>query len=320
MGNFLDKPITAKDLHRVEGNGLVAGAAGMQGWRATMEDAHALSTSIDGLPGWSWFAVFDGHGGSKVAAECARSLLKSITSSSAFGVTTTRATEDGIRAGFLRLDKAMSSDPMITGDSSGATAITALISPTHIFIGNCGDSRAVIVRGGKKIFASKDHKPENSEERRRIEKAHGTVFNRRVNGDLAVSRALGDFSFKSQPQFAQEDQMVSCMPDVTVFERKDDDDFIILACDGLWDVVSSEDAGAFVVAKVSDGRSDMAELAAVMCDDAMAVGSRDNISVMIVAFKAGIARAGGKSKAAAGAGAKSSAAAGAGAGAKDEKK
>jgi protein phosphatase 1B len=97
-------------------------------------------------------------------------------------------------------------------DHSGSTAITALVTPTHVFVGNCGDSRAILVRGGNAVEMSIDHKPYLPAETARIEAAGGTVAMRRVNGDLAVSRALGDFVYKQGRDIRAEAQQVSAEP------------------------------------------------------------------------------------------------------------
>ena len=81
-------------------------------------------------------------------------------------------------------------------DKSGTTAVCAMISPSHIFVANCGDSRAVLCRREGIRFSTQDHKPINPTEKERIQKAGGSVMIQRVNGSLAVSRALGDFEYK----------------------------------------------------------------------------------------------------------------------------
>lgn len=120
-----------------------------------------------------------------------------------------QATDDGsdhsleriksnIREAFLKLDEKMKSLPEVESgeDISGSTAVACLISPTHLFFANCGDSRAVLSRNGQAIFSTKDHKPVNPQERERIQAAGGSVMIQRVNGSLAVSRALGDYQYK----------------------------------------------------------------------------------------------------------------------------
>jgi serine/threonine protein phosphatase PrpC len=108
-------------------------------------------------------------------------------------------------------------------DRSGSTAITAFVTPTHIIVGNCGDSRSVLVRGNKAVAMSEDHKPTNASEEQRIVKAGGTVTMRRVNGDLAVSRALGDFLYKAQSDLPAVAQQVSAEPEIRIEDRTDQD-------------------------------------------------------------------------------------------------
>lgn len=81
-------------------------------------------------------------------------------------------------------------------DKSGSTAVCVLISPNHFFIANCGDSRAVLCRKGVPAVCTLDHKPTVPAEKKRIQDAGGSVMIHRVNGSLAVSRALGDFEYK----------------------------------------------------------------------------------------------------------------------------
>lgn len=81
-------------------------------------------------------------------------------------------------------------------DRSGTTAVCAFISPRFIYIANCGDSRAVLCRQGEPVFSTQDHKPGLPSEMDRIVKAGGSVMIARVNGSLAVSRALGDYDYK----------------------------------------------------------------------------------------------------------------------------
>lgn len=88
--------------------------------------------------------------------------------------------------------------PVVNGeDKSGSTAVCTLISPTHFYIANCGDSRAVLCRNGEAAVCTMDHKPTVAAEKKRIQDAGGSVMIHRVNGSLAVSRALGDFEYKS---------------------------------------------------------------------------------------------------------------------------
>ena len=96
---------------------------------------------------------------------------------------------------------------------------------------------ANVTRDDLSLRLSKDHKPYHEEEKQRIIKAGGIVFNGRVNGDLAVARAFGDFAYKQRADLPAEEQEVSCQPDVLVRERSQGDNYIVFACDGIWDAI-----------------------------------------------------------------------------------
>ena len=109
-----------------------------------------------------------------------------------------------------------------------------------------GDSRAIASVRGRVQNLSYDHKPNNETETKRILAAGGWVEYNRVNGNLALSRALGDFVFKKNEKKKAEEQIVTAYPDVDVKELTSDHEFILLACDGIWDVLSNEEVLDFV--------------------------------------------------------------------------
>jgi protein phosphatase 1B len=256
MGAFLDKPKTDKQTESGSGNGVRYAVSSMQGWRVEMEDAHCATIGLPGaLRDWSFFAVFDGHAGARVSAYCAEKMLEAITTNDDFcgkcenGKDPTRdEVESGIKTGFLWLDEQLRMLPEILAgeDKSGSTAVCALLSPQQIFLANCGDSRAVVSRDSRVTLATYDHKPTNPLEKERIQNAGGSVMIQRVNGSLAVSRALGDFEYKNVPDRGPCEQLVSPEPEVFVEERTPADEFLILACDGIWDVMSNEELCEFV--------------------------------------------------------------------------
>uniref|UniRef100_A0A0D9WH97 protein-serine/threonine phosphatase n=1 Tax=Leersia perrieri TaxID=77586 RepID=A0A0D9WH97_9ORYZ len=119
-------------------------------------------------------------------------------------------------------------------DHVGSTAVVAVVGPTRVVVANSGDSRAVLCRAGVPVPLSVDHKPDRPDELERIKSAGGRVIywdGARVLGVLAMSRAIGDGYLKPY---------VTSEPEVTVTERSDDDECLILASDGLWDVVTNE--------------------------------------------------------------------------------
>lgn len=118
-------------------------------------------------------------------------------------------------------------------ERSGSTIVVVLITPSHIICANAGDSRAILHKTTGVMPLSFDHKPNNVAELERIVSAGGFVKGRRVDGDLAVSRGLGDFVFKSEEGLAPDKQRVIAEPDLMVYPRDHcNDEFIVLACDG----------------------------------------------------------------------------------------
>lgn len=211
-----------------------------------MEDAHHAKTDLgEGFKNWSYFAVFDGHAGCKVSEHCAHHLLEAIIQEKEF---MTSDVVKAIHAGFLKLDNKMREIPELASgaDKSGTTAVCAFISDENVYIANCGDSRAVLCRNGIPIFSTQDHKPILPGEKDRIVNAGGSVMVQRVNGSLAVSRALGDYDYKNVTELGQCEQLVSPEPEIFCKERDQQDYFLVLACDGVWDVMSNEAVCSFI--------------------------------------------------------------------------
>lgn len=299
MGAFLDKPKTDKYTEHSSGNGLTYALCSMQGWRIEMEDAHCAVLGLPhGLKDWSFFAVFDGHAGARVSAHCAENLLDAITQGEEFRCNATvcesglneksavDCVKKGIRDGFLRLDEKMRMMPeMQSGeDKSGSTAVCAMVSPHHIFVANCGDSRAVISRDSKATFSTLDHKPMNPTEKERIQNAGGSVMIQRVNGSLAVSRALGDYEYKQVEGKGPCEQLVSPEPEIFVEERDHErDEFMVLACDGVWDVMSNEELCDFIRSRLEIS-SNLEYVCNLVIDTCLFKGSRDNMSIVLVTF------------------------------------
>ncbi|KAL7869436.1 hypothetical protein AOLI_G00134240 [Acnodon oligacanthus] len=290
MGAFLDKPKTEKHNAHGAGNGLRFGLSSMQGWRVEMEDAHTAVVGLPhGLDDWSFFAVYDGHAGSRVANYCSKHLLEHIiTSSEDFrpGPDSVEGVKSGIRSGFLKIDEYMRnfSDLRNGMDRSGSTAVGVLLSPEHLYFINCGDSRAVLSRAGQVRFSTQDHKPCNPREKERIQNAGGSVMIQRVNGSLAVSRALGDYDYKCVDGKGPTEQLVSPEPEVFEIPRvPEEDEFVVLACDGIWDVMSNEELCEFVRSRL-EVWDDLEKVCNSVVDTCLHKGSRDNMSVVLVCF------------------------------------
>lgn len=140
-------------------------------------------------------------------------------------------------------------------DVGGSTCIALLLRGNCVYCANCGDSRAVLSRQGLAEALSVDHKPTMVSEWSRIVAAGGWVAANRVNGNLALSRALGDFVYKRNTALAAEEQIVSAEPDVTQCELRlaETDEFIVIGCDGIWDVMTNQEVISYVRSRLANG-------------------------------------------------------------------
>eukprot|EP00127_Corallochytrium_limacisporum_P006335 Clim_evm46s225 gene=Clim_evmTU46s225 len=146
-----------------------------------------------------------------------------------------------------------SEDETGPGYESGTTAVAAIIREGVIYVANAGDSRAVLCRGGTAIDLSFDHKPESEEETRRIERAGGKVsLDGRVNNNLNLSRAIGDMMYKKNAELPPEEQMITALPDVEIKTLTDEDEFLIIACDGIWNSLTSQETVDYVSEKLKE--------------------------------------------------------------------
>ncbi|RPA95594.1 PP2C-domain-containing protein [Choiromyces venosus 120613-1] len=295
MGQTLSEPVVEKISESGEDTRLAYGISSMQGWRVTMEDAHAavldLQKSDDpakiGPEGKiSFFGVYDGHGGDKVALFSGENVHKILAKQSAFKDSNY---EQALKDGFLATDRAILQDPQYNDEVSGCTASTALISDTKIYVANAGDSRTVLGVKGRAKPLSFDHKPQNEGEKARICAAGGFVDFGRVNGNLALSRAIGDFEFKKSADLPPEQQIVTAFPDVVIHEISDDDEFLVIACDGIWDCQSSQAVIEFVRRGIA-AKQELHTICENMMDNCLASSSEtggvgcDNMTMIVVAL------------------------------------
>ena len=139
---------------------------------------------------------------------------------------------------------------------SGCTAIVAFKAGQQLYVANAGDSRGCLCRDGVAVPLSEDHKPLEETERRRVEAAGGFVSNEgRVNGNLNLSRSLGDLKYKQVKGVSREGQMITAEPDVSVTTLCSDDRFFVLACDGVWDIMTCQEICDFVSERLDAGIS-----------------------------------------------------------------
>ncbi|KAL2920193.1 Protein phosphatase 2C 2 [Polyrhizophydium stewartii] len=286
MGQTLSEPVVEKHSTSGGDNRFVYGASAMQGWRITMEDAHTTILKLsNGSVEVAFFAVFDGHGGQNVAKFCGSNLHQIVARTPEFKA---GSFADALKKGFLDADVELRNDPNFAREPSGCTAVSVLITEDRIFVANAGDSRAVLSAGGRAQPLSYDHKPSNEKETARIIEAGGFVEFGRVNGNLALSRAIGDFEFKQSTDLAPEKQIVTASPDVE--ERPiatSEDEFIVLACDGIWDCMNNQEVVDFVSQKIYE-KNELDKICEMLMDRCLAPDSEvcgvgcDNMTVVIV--------------------------------------
>ncbi|KAL3503197.1 hypothetical protein ACH5RR_037646 [Cinchona calisaya] len=254
----MDKHIT-HGYHTVEGKSLHA-----------MEDfVFAQFKQVDDKE-LGLFAIFDGHLSREIPDYLRSHLFDNILNEPDFWT----ETENAIRRAYRNTDAKILEKAVDLG-KGGSTAVTAiLIDCQKLLVANVGDSRAVICKNGLAKQLSVDHEP--NKEKQNIENRGGFVSNfpgdvARVDGQLAVARAFGDKSLKVH---------LSSEPDVAVEIIDDDTEFAILASDGIWKVMSNQEAVDCVKDK-KDARS----AAKCLNEEALARGSSDDISCIVVKFK-----------------------------------
>lgn len=278
MGLMLPKPILSKVVDRA-GNSFVNGACASQnGFRNSMEDAHMLVADDSDV---AYFGIFDGHSNADCSAYVAKELpqrLKKLPEP---------ITAEMLEKVCVEVDEAY----MKANVEGGSTGTFCLIrKDLSVTVANVGDSRILVCRGGKLVFATEDHKPYNQQETERIVACGGSVVSNRVDGDLAVSRAFGDASFKVKGTKDYRKQKVIAVPDVSVVQCQPND-FIILACDGVFEGnFSNEDVCRFVWEQQQNCWDDLAVVACRVCDEAIRCGSKDNISCLVVQLAEGASK------------------------------
>ncbi|CAO2174773.1 unnamed protein product [Urochloa humidicola] len=242
------------------------------------------------------FAVYDGHGGSDVSQFCANELHTTFIRKEALS----GDMEDSITTSFLRVDEMLSqglgnrwsgmkgSDAIPVG--SGSTGCVVLLRDREIIIANAGDCRCIVFSQNNIHLESTDHIPENEMESARVYRAGGYINDGYVNDRLNITRSFGDFDLKGNDNLLAEDQIITDKPQLITAKLPEEAEFIILACDGIWDVMTSEEVMKFVHEHINseDKLSGVCEklmdscLAPKVTDDEIGC---DNMSVILIQLK-----------------------------------
>ncbi|PNH07005.1 putative protein phosphatase 2C 8 [Tetrabaena socialis] len=257
-----------------------------------MEDRAFAAVGLPGLPNVcpNVFIVFDGHGGDEVAEQCMHKLpinlvkvFKGIENDLEVLDDVNQCVSRCIEAAFRETDSGLH-----TGDTTGSTAVMALVGDAAIWIANCGDSRAVLSRAGGVLQLSQDHRPMRADEYDRVKQAGGVILSMRngsmyVMGQLAVTRSFGDFQLRPY---------VIAQPEIIMHSRTEEDEFLILATDGLWDTLDNKEAVDIVHrclrhkgVQSLGPREALVKVGRILTKFAVSRGSRDNVTAIIINLK-----------------------------------
>ncbi len=260
---------------------LRSGHAETIGRRPTMEDAVATIHRFRGKLDEDYWGLFDGHGGKTVATWLAERLhgYLATTVSALAGKRTNEAVRSSIDEAFRAASAALRKELPVSS-RMGSTAVVAVLLQRTLHIANCGDSRAVLCNAGNAHRLSFDHKPELACERERIKEAGGHVYQThplgpaRVDGVLSVSRSFGDFLLSPK---------VTWHPYHAERRLTAADEFVVLGCDGVWDVLDDQTA-VDIGRKALDAGKPPKVAARQIMNASLQRGSTDNVSVVVVQF------------------------------------
>ena len=288
----------SEDLHVV----LKYGVHGKKGRRKTMEDSHliALQAACDDggepTPSVGFFSVFDGHGGDECALYCSERMFPVLLSHmpelpGRNEMAELDDLETALRESYVEVEKEFIAMAEKKNLDPGSTAVSALIHGNKLVVANVGDSEAVLSRAGKAVNLTVIHNPaKNPAEGERIEAMGGRIYKNRVAlhnvppqlCSIAVSRAFGDVIFKHTP--SGELSGLTADPDSTGLLIEPSDEFLILACDGVWDVMTHDDALTLVSDDLAANGFDPQHAVEELVEAAYRAGSTDNITALVVLF------------------------------------
>lgn len=274
-----------------------AAAFSNKGFRSTMEDEEIVLQDL-ATSNWrhcSFFGVYDGHGGRECVSFVRQRLhMNFVAALHAKGgldksMQVHHDIYESLQHGFQETDKqflAMADFGACNGGSGCAAVVVCMIGG-WVWCANVGDSRALLSREGRAVQLSLDHKPDRKDEAARIESAGGFVSFRRVLGRLAVSRAFGDEEYKLSRDGQK--PLVIADPEIRIEQLTTQDEFLLMACDGLFDVFTSQEAVDFIHARLAsmpsneqDPHRAVQEIVHEAIDERH---SRDNVTALLVTFK-----------------------------------
>ncbi|KAI3929805.1 hypothetical protein MKX01_025973 [Papaver californicum] len=240
--------------------------------------------SFDGEESISFFGVFDGHGGRDAAHFVRDNLPRLIVEDSYFPLELEKVVTRSFKETDARFARTCTLQSAL---SSGTTALTAMIFGRSLLVANVGDCRAVLSRLGVAVEMSKDHRPCCVKEKKRIESLGGYIDDGYLNGQLGLTRALGDWHIEGLKlkETDQEEQIgpLRAEPELKLITLTKDDEFLVIASDGVWDVFTSQNAIHFARRRLQE-HNDVKLCCKEMVEEAIKRGAMDNLTVLMVCF------------------------------------
>ncbi|KAF7806475.1 putative protein phosphatase 2C 27 [Senna tora] len=258
------------------------------GRRPSMEDTHICIGDLKKKFGYnvvseeaiSFYGVFDGHGGKSAALFVRDHLPRVIIEDADFPL----ELEKVVTRSFLQTDAAFAETCALESSlSSGTTALTAIIFGRSLLVANAGDCRAVLSRRGAAIEMSKDHRPFCIKERKRIESLGGFVDDGYLNGQLGVTRALGNWHLEGMKEMSGRGGPLTAEPELKLMTLTKEDEFLIIGSDGIWDVFTSQNAVDFARRRLQE-HNDVKLCCKEIVEEAIKRESSDNLTVVMVCF------------------------------------
>ncbi|XP_042516446.1 probable protein phosphatase 2C 27 [Macadamia integrifolia] len=258
------------------------------GGRQYMEDTHVCIADLAKKFGYdvldrepiSFFGVFDGHGGKGAANFVRENLPRVIVEDADFPL----ELEKVVMRSFMETDAKFASKCSLQSSlSSGTTALTAMIFGRSLLVANAGDCRAVLSRLGVAIEMSRDHRPCCIKERKRVESLGGFIDDGYLNGQLGVTRALGDWHLEGMKETNDQGGPLSAEPELKMITLTKEDEFLIIGSDGVWDVFTNQNAVDFARRRLQE-HNDVKMCCKEMVEEAMKRGAIDNLTIVMVGF------------------------------------
>jgi len=258
-----------------------------KGNRSSMEDASTLLSPFqnnNASPASLLLGVFDGHAGGLCSNYLSQTLPAELKKQTKLQISSQLQQQDKavnlpsnelVTEVFQQTDRQWLVQAKRKSIEDGSTALCVVLDGADLMVANCGDSRALLHQAGQTMVLTRDHIPDDKEEKQRIMKLGGSVIGGRLQGKLGVSRAFGNFEFK-------ESKYLSADPEINQYTVQSDAEFLVVGCDGLFEHFSNEEIISFMKARISSNTLEI--VVKELVEEALDRGTQDNITVFVVKF------------------------------------